>query len=59
MKARQHQVTKDHKAKMWELLIKTESLSYAAQDFFPLVKTDNKTKQRVVVQHINKYIIPS
>lgn len=48
MKARQHQVAKDHKAKMWELL-KTESLSYAAQDFFPLVKTDNKTKQRVVV----------
>ena len=59
MKAGQHQVTRDHKAKMWELLIKIESLSYAAQDFFPLVKTHNKTKQIIVVQHINKYIIPS
>ena len=52
-------MTRDHKAEMWELIIKIESLSYAAQDFFPLVKTGNKTKQIIVVQHINKYIIPS
>lgn len=59
MKAGQHQVTRDHQAKMGELIIKIESLSYAAQDFFPLVKTGNKTMQIIVVQHINKYIIPS